>query len=96
MRLRSLDLTRYGKFADHSIDLGERPTDQPDLHFIYEPDEAGKSTAFTASLDLLFGLRRRVRSLFSIPFPPCGLAEHWSSVPKAGLRAHQTSAQQPA
>ncbi|WP_245283231.1 AAA family ATPase [Bradyrhizobium sp. WSM2793] len=56
MRLRRLDLTRYGKFTDHSIDFGERPTDQPDLHVIYGPNEAGKSTAFTAFLDLLFGI----------------------------------------
>ncbi|GAA0033955.1 MULTISPECIES: YhaN family protein [Bradyrhizobium] len=56
MRLRRLDLTRYGKFTDHSIDFGERPIDQPDLHVIYGPNEAGKSTAFTAFLDLLFGI----------------------------------------
>jgi len=81
MRLRSLDLTRYGKFADHSIDFGERPTDQ-DLHVIYEPNEAGKSTAFTASLDLLFEIATQSPFRF---FPPSGLAEHWSSVPKSGI-----------
>nr|WP_246709082.1 MULTISPECIES: AAA family ATPase [unclassified Bradyrhizobium] len=68
MRLRSLDLTRYGKFADHSIDFGERPTDQPDLHVIYEPNEAGKSTAFTASLDLLFGIATQSPFAFFHPF----------------------------
>lgn len=56
MRLRRLDLTRYGKFTDHSIDFGERPDGQPDLHVIYGPNEAGKSTAFTGFLDLLFGI----------------------------------------
>ena len=56
MRLRRLDLTRYGKFTDHSIDFGEQPDGQPDLHVIYGPNEAGKSTAFTGFLDLLFGI----------------------------------------
>lgn len=56
MRLRRLDLTRYGKFTDRSIDFGERTEDQPDLHIIYGPNEAGKSTAFAAFLDLLFGI----------------------------------------
>ena len=56
MRLRRLDLTRYGKFTDRSIDFGERVEGQPDLHVIYGPNEAGKSTAFAAFLDLLFGI----------------------------------------
>ncbi|WP_454659095.1 AAA family ATPase [Bosea beijingensis] len=56
MRLRRLDLTRYGKFTDRSIDFGERAEGQPDLHVIYGPNEAGKSTAFAAFLDLLFGI----------------------------------------
>lgn len=56
MRLRRLDLTRYGKFTDRSIDFGERTDGQPDLHIIYGPNEAGKSTAFAAFLDLLFGI----------------------------------------
>ena len=56
MRLRRLDLTRYGKFTDHSIDFGTRREGEPDLHVIYGPNEAGKSTAFSAFLDLLFGI----------------------------------------
>ncbi|MEY9404505.1 uncharacterized protein YhaN [Bradyrhizobium japonicum] len=56
MRLRRLDLTRYGKFTDRSIDFGGRIEGQPDLHIIYGPNEAGKSTAFAAVLDLLFGI----------------------------------------
>lgn len=54
MRLRRLDLTRYGKFTGHVIDFGERPDSGPDLHFVYGPNEAGKSTALAAFLDLLF------------------------------------------
>lgn len=38
MRLRRLDLTRYGKFTDCSIDFGERCEGQPDLHVIYGPN----------------------------------------------------------
>ena len=56
MRLRRLDLIRYGKFTGHSIDFGERAADQPDLHIVYGPNEAGKSTALSAFLDLLFGI----------------------------------------
>jgi uncharacterized protein YhaN len=56
MRLRRLDLARYGKFTDQTIDFGERLADQPDLHLVYGPNEAGKSTAFAGFLDLLFGI----------------------------------------
>lgn len=56
MRLRRLDLTRYGKFTGRSLDFGERPEGQPDLHVVYGPNEAGKSTAFAAFLDLVFGI----------------------------------------
>ncbi|WP_370129715.1 AAA family ATPase [Bradyrhizobium ottawaense] len=66
MRLRRLDLTRYGKFTDHSIDFGERPIDQPDLHVIYGPNEAGKSTAFTGVSRLVV----RNRDAESVRFPP--------------------------
>jgi uncharacterized protein YhaN len=54
MRLKRLDLTRFGKFTNHVIDFGDRPDGGPDLHFIYGPNEAGKSTALAAFLDLLF------------------------------------------
>lgn len=56
MRLKRIDLTRYGKFTDHSIDFGERQQTLPDLHIVYGPNEAGKSTALAAFLDLLFGI----------------------------------------
>ena len=41
MRLRPLNLTRYGKFTDYSIDFGEQVTGTPDLHIIYEMNDAG-------------------------------------------------------
>ena len=53
MRLSRLDLTRYGKFTNHSIDFGHAAAVRPDLHIIYGPNEAGKSTIFAAYLDLL-------------------------------------------
>jgi uncharacterized protein YhaN len=59
MRLRRLDLTRYGKFTDHVIDFGAHTAGQPDLHLVYGPNEAGKSTALSAYLDLLYGIEPR-------------------------------------
>lgn len=59
MRLKRLDLTRYGKFTDHAIDFGEATPGSPDLHIVYGLNEAGKSTAFSAYLDLLFGIPER-------------------------------------
>ncbi|MCY1666488.1 ATP-binding protein [Rhizobium sp. SL86] len=59
MRLRRLDLTRYGKFTDHAIDFGPEVAGSPDLHIVYGLNEAGKSTAFSAYLDLLFGIPER-------------------------------------
>ncbi|TJW67441.1 MAG: hypothetical protein E5V29_18225, partial [Mesorhizobium sp.] len=59
MRIRRLDLTRYGKFTDHTIDFAERTKGNPDLHIVYGPNEAGKSTALAAVLDLLFGIEMR-------------------------------------
>lgn len=64
MRLRRLDLTRYGKFTDYSIDFGEHESDTPDLHIVYGLNEAGKSTALSAYLDLLFGIEERTRYSF--------------------------------
>ena len=61
MRIRRLDLTRYGIFTDHAIDFGHAPSDGPDLHLVYGPNEAGKSTTLAAFLDLLFGIDARSR-----------------------------------
>ncbi|MCZ0738564.1 AAA family ATPase [Phreatobacter sp. AB_2022a] len=61
MRLRRLDLTRYGKFTDYSIDFGEHAAGTPDLHIVYGLNEAGKSTALSGYLELLFGIEERTR-----------------------------------
>lgn len=68
MRVSRLDLTRYGKFTDFSIDFGVAEAGRPDLHVIYGPNEAGKSTSFAAYLDLLFGIEPRTRYAFLHPY----------------------------
>lgn len=69
MRLKCLDLTRYGKFTNHRIEFGEQVEGQPDLHIVYGPNEAGKSTALAGFLDLLFGIETRSRFNFIHPYP---------------------------
>ncbi|EQB15124.1 AAA family ATPase [Sphingobium lactosutens] len=68
MRLRRLDLTRYGKFTDHRVDFGEGTPGTPDLHVIYGPNEAGKSTLFAAWLDLLYGIGMQSPFNFMHPY----------------------------
>lgn len=68
MRLRRLDLTRYGKFTDHSIDFGPKRPGEPDLHIVYGLNEAGKSTSFAAYLDLLYGIGERSTYNFLHPY----------------------------
>ena len=68
MRLRRLTLARYGKFTDQSIDFGEAVAGAPDLHVVYGPNEAGKSTAFAGFLDLLFGIEMQSRYNFLHPY----------------------------
>ncbi len=53
MRLRRLDLVRYGRFTEVALEL---PPHNPDIHIVFGPNEAGKSTALSALEDLLFGI----------------------------------------
>ena len=53
MRLKHLDLIRYGHFTEKSFDL---PAGKQDIHIVFGPNEAGKSTALCAIEDLLFGI----------------------------------------
>ncbi|MBP1884798.1 ATP-binding protein [Sinorhizobium mexicanum] len=69
MRINRLDLTRYGKFTDGVIDFGPPPVGSPDLHIIYGPNEAGKSTTSDAILDLIFGIGTTSRYGFLHPYP---------------------------
>ena len=57
MRLRRLDLIRYGRFTEESLDL-PLPDRQLDFHVVFGQNEAGKSTALSAIEDLLFGIPR--------------------------------------
>lgn len=52
MRFAELQLLRYGRFEDCHLVFPRVPTD---LHIIYGPNEAGKSTTMCAVSDLLFG-----------------------------------------
>ena len=53
MRVKRLDLLRYGHFTDRSLEL---PAGELDFHIVFGPNEAGKSTALSAIEDLLFGI----------------------------------------
>ncbi len=68
MRLSRLDLTRYGLFTDRTIDFGPLVPGQPDLHVIYGPNEAGKSTVLSALLDLMFEIEVKSRYDFVHPY----------------------------
>ncbi|WP_321934619.1 ATP-binding protein [Paraburkholderia sp. J8-2] len=54
MRLKQLDLFKYGKFTDTTLPF---PHAAHDFHVIVGPNEAGKSTVRTAVSELLFGMR---------------------------------------
>ncbi|QRM54997.1 AAA family ATPase [Sinorhizobium sp. BG8] len=56
MRINRLDLVRYGKFTDRSLVFPEPQPGGSDIHIVHGPNEAGKSTLFSAYLDLLFGI----------------------------------------
>lgn len=69
MRLNQLHLTRYGMFTDRGLDFGRLSPGAPDLHILYGPNEAGKSTALSAWLDLLYGIPAQSRYGFLHPYP---------------------------
>lgn len=69
MRLTALDLVRYGKFTGRRIEFGGARAGKPDFHIVYGPNEAGKSTLFSAFLDLLFGIETRSAYGFLHPYP---------------------------
>jgi uncharacterized protein YhaN len=53
MRIRQLDLLRYGHFTDTFIAL---PASKPDFQMLLGENEAGKSTTMAGVEDLLFGI----------------------------------------
>ncbi len=66
MRIRELDLIRYGKFTDRSLAL---PRGERDFHLVVGPNEAGKSTVRAAISDWLFGIPMRTPLAFLHPMP---------------------------
>jgi uncharacterized protein YhaN len=58
MLSRQLELVRYGGCADRVFDFGEG---RLDLHLVVGLNEAGKSTAFQAIGDFLFGIASQSR-----------------------------------
>jgi len=57
MRLRRLELLRYGHLSDVVLEFPA----QPPLHVVYGANEAGKSTALAAIADALFGFEHSTR-----------------------------------
>ena len=58
MRINKLKLTRFGSFTDKTFDFGE-PDPQLDLHILFGPNEAGKSTLRSAVESFLYGIPLR-------------------------------------
>ncbi len=65
MRINHLNLSRYGHFTDYSIDFGKANKTHSDLHIIYGPNEAGKSTTLAAIVDLLYGMPAQSKYAFT-------------------------------
>jgi uncharacterized protein YhaN len=61
VRIQRLDLLRYGRFTDKQLSL---PVSDSDIHIVFGPNEAGKSTALSAIEDLLFGIASNSRYNF--------------------------------
>ncbi|WP_426229987.1 AAA family ATPase [Pararhizobium sp. DWP3-4] len=87
MRLNRLDLLRYGKFTGRSLDFGEARPGKADFHLVYGPNEAGKSTLFSAFLDLLFGIERLSGYGFLHPYATMRVG----GVIETGGRVHSVS-----
>ncbi len=56
MRFGRLELRRFGRFTDRTVEL---PAGDLDLHVLFGANEAGKSTTLAAIGDLLFGMPAR-------------------------------------
>ena len=61
MKLIKLLLQAFGPFTAKTLDLSTGPSN---LHVIYGPNEAGKSSALRAMLDLRFGIPQRSQDHF--------------------------------
>jgi uncharacterized protein YhaN len=96
MRIRKLGLRRYGKFTDGVIDFGERSAGAPDLHIVYGPNEAGKSTAMSACMDLFYGIHHQSRFNFLHPYPTMRIEAELETSGPSVASPGSNSPQQPA
>jgi len=76
MRFQRLDLIKYGKFSNRSVDF---PAAKQDFHLIVGPNEAGKSTLRSAIVDLLFGIPARSVHSFLHPLNELRLGAYISN-----------------
>ena len=65
MRIRKLDLSAFGPFTGRLIDFS---SEYPDLHIVYGPNEAGKSSCLRALKSLFFGIPPRTNDNFLHPY----------------------------
>lgn len=89
MRFHRLDLIKYGKFSDRSVEF---PVAKQDFHLIVGPNEAGKSTLRSAIVDLLFGIPPRSQLSFLHPLNELRVGAFISNTSGA-LEFHRVKAQ---
>ena len=65
MRIKKLDLRAFGPFTGRLIDFSSK---SPDLHILYGPNEAGKSSCLRALKSLFFGIPSRTNDNFLHPY----------------------------
>lgn len=89
MRFNRLDLIKYGKFTDRSVEFSATKLD---FHLLVGPNEAGKSTLRSAIVDLLFGMHPRSLLSFLHPLNELRLGAYISNT-SGSLEFHRTKAQ---
>ncbi len=90
MRFNRLDLIKYGKFTDRSVEFPVAK--KQDFHLIVGPNEAGKSTLRSAIVDLLFGIHPRSLLSFLHPLNELRLGADISNT-SGSIEFHRTKAQ---
>ncbi|WP_321363623.1 AAA family ATPase [uncultured Celeribacter sp.] len=66
MRIRRLNLNRFGHFTEREFNFGPAREGR-DFHIIYGPNEAGKTTTMEAALRLFYGFAPRENYAFKHP-----------------------------